>query len=175
MKRTILLSLTLLVLVVFNTTAQNYYLNKTKYDYRSYVPQYGDPYIPAVSGICSLFLPGLGQMLSDEPGRGFAFFGASAGCGVVFLVGYGTVINSAMSGYDLSGGGTIMLLGLAGMLAIDIWSIVDAVNVAKVNNMYYQNLRKTSSMHIEVSPYAEQLSINNQFTTPVGLTMRIKF
>jgi hypothetical protein len=41
--------------------------------------------------------------------------------------------------------------------------------------MYYQNLRKTSSMHIEVSPYAEQLSINNQFTTPVGLTMRIKF
>ena len=61
------------------------------------------------------------------------------------------------------------------MTAVDIWSIVDAVNVAKVNNMYIQNLRKTSSVNIEMAPYISQISVNNKIDTPVGLSLRVTF
>jgi len=68
-----------------------------------------------------------------------------------------------------------MLVGLGGMAIVSIWSIIDAVHVAKVNNMYIRDLRRTSAIKVEMSPYIEQLSINNQVTTPVGMTMRVKF
>ena len=134
-----------------------------------------------VSGICSLFVPGLGQMLNDEPGRGLGFLAGSAGFGLVTLVGYASLISSVMDGYGYHengqaiGGAGLFLLGLSGMTAVSIWSIVDAVHVAKVNNMYIRDLRKTSSLQLEISPYVTQFSVDNKITTPVGLTMRVKF
>ncbi|MDD4993018.1 MAG: hypothetical protein PHR83_12365 [Paludibacter sp.] len=173
----ILVSIILVTLVVSVTKAQTYSQNKLKYDYHQYVRQYGDPYDPALSGVCSFFLPGLGQMLSDETGRGLAFLGASAGCGLVTIVGYGSFISSAFNG-NSSGTGSgagLMLLGMAGMLTVNIWSIVDAVHVAEVNNLYIRDLHKTSSMKLELEPYVARININNQMTTPVGMTLRVKF
>ena len=69
----------------------------------------------------------------------------------------------------------LMIVGFSAMTGVYIWSIVDAVEVAKVNNMYIRDLRKTSSLKLEVAPYVTQISINNQLTTPVGMTMRVTF
>ena len=49
----------------------------------SYIRLPGDPYSPALSGVCSWLIPGLGQMLCDEVGRGFGYLGGSAGCFVL--------------------------------------------------------------------------------------------
>ena len=47
--------------------------------------------------------------------------------------------------------------------------------IAKVKNMYFQDKRKTSKIELELAPYVEQLSINNENVIPVGMTMRLKF
>lgn len=177
MKKTILLSIIMFGLVATSSNAQRYSINKLTYDYHQYIPEFGDPYNPAVSGVCSFFVPGLGQMFSGEVGRGFAFLGGSAACGLVGFIGYGVAMTSAYDG-NSSGAGAgvgLFLIGFGAMVAVDIWSIVDAVNVAKVNNMYIRSLRRTSSVQFEVAPYFSQISVNNKIDTPVGLTMRMKF
>jgi len=180
MKKTIFLSIILLVFIA-SLSAQRYSTNKYKYDYHLYAPEFGDPYNPVISGVCSFFVPGLGQMFCGETGRGFAFMGAYTGFAVLYGVGLaegfsnsGYYGDSNYNGNSHAGVG-IMLLGLGGMAVVSIWSIVDAVHVAKVNNMYIRSLRRTSSLKVEMSPYITQLSINNQVTTPVGMTMRVKF
>jgi TM2 domain-containing membrane protein YozV len=180
MKKTIFLAI---ILITFLSTAyaQRYSINKLQYDYHQYVPEFGDPYNPAISGIYSLIIPGLGQMYCGEAERGLAFFGGYTGCAILFEIGASQIFsniddygNSNNYGNSRSGAGT-MLLGLGGMAIIEIWSIVDAVHVAKVNNMYIRDLRRTSGIKFEISPYVDHLSINNQATTPLGMTMRVTF
>jgi len=171
----------ILLLIVANSGAQRYSMNKYKYDPHLYIPEYNDPYNPAISGVCSFLVPGLGQIYCGETGRGIAFLGGYIGCLVLAEAGAVQITSNlgyngdpGYTNYSNEGVGTF-LLGLGGMAVIGIWSIVDAITVAKVNNMYIQNLRKTSSLKIEMSPYIQQLSINNQVITPVGMTMRVKF
>ena len=171
----------ILLLVVIYVSAQRYSINKLNFDSHQYIPEYGDIYNPGVSGVCSFLIPGLGQMLSGEPGRGLAFFGGYMGCAIVFEVGVVQIFNNfndyedpGYYGNSGKGVGT-MLLGLGGMAFVSIWSIVDAIKVAKVNNMYYQSLRKTSSLNIQMTPYFDHLTITNQITNQVGMTMRVTF
>jgi len=166
-----------------NANAQRYSTNKLSNDYHQYIPEYDDPYNPAISGVCSFLIPGLGQMYSGEYGRGFAFLGGYTCCTIIAGVGMAQFFNSSMNSFNSDSGyptrsnagvGTF-LVGIGGMAVVSIWSIVDAVKVAKVNDMYLRNFRRTSSVKLELSPYVEQLSINNQITTPVGMTMKVNF
>ncbi len=75
------------VLVICNTSNAQYRIEKKQFDYRSYTPQVGDLYNPAVAGLSSLLVPGLGQMLSGETGRGLAFLAGSTGCWTVCCIG----------------------------------------------------------------------------------------
>jgi TM2 domain-containing membrane protein YozV len=168
MRKTVILSI-ILAITAINSHAQTYAQNKLRYDVHQYTPQLGDPYNPAVTGLCSFFVPGLGQMVAGETGRGFAFLGGSVGSAVL----YGTGMAMLMSG-NRSGAG-IALIGGGAMLFIDIWSIVDAVKVAKVNNMYIRDKNKMSMLKVEFAPYVTQININNKLTTPVGLSMRVNF
>ena len=77
MKSLIVAALILFGCFSFNAHAQTYKINKQKYDYKMYMPQPGDPNNPAVMGLASFFIPGLGQMLSGETGRGLAYLGGS--------------------------------------------------------------------------------------------------
>lgn len=160
--------------------AQRYSINRHNFDYHSYVPEIGDVNNPAISGVCSFFIPGLGQVVSGETGRGIAFFGGYIGCLLVAEAG-AIQITSNLAYYrynnigNSNAGVGTFLIGLGGMAFVEVWSIVDAVKVAKVNNLYYRSVRKTSSLKMEMSPYTEKLSINNQVVTPVGLSMRVKF
>ena len=99
MKKLLLLSALLLGMASSSMDAQTYSMNKLQYDYRMYIPQFGDPYNPAISGVCSFLVPGLGQMISGEIGRGFAFLGGTYGSMMVGLVGFVMVTGSAYQ-YD---------------------------------------------------------------------------
>jgi len=179
-KKTFFISI-LLLLIAIDVSAQRYSINKLNFDSHQYIPEYGDLYNPGISGVCSFLVPGLGQMISGEPGRGFAFLGGYIGCAIVFEVGvaeffynFNDYEDPGYYGNSGKGVGT-MLLGLGGMAFVSIWSIVDAIKVAKVNNMYYQSLRKTSSLKIQLAPYVDHLTITNQGITQVGMTMRVTF
>jgi len=98
MKKILLLT-TLLCFTALTATEAQYSVNKTKYDYRTYVPEVGDPYNPGVAGLASFFIPGLGQMISNEGGRGAGFLAGYAGCWVLYGAGVGSAMNDiAMDG-----------------------------------------------------------------------------
>ena len=138
--------LILLACMLILTTVSNaqYKVNKTMYNYRLYRPQVGDPYNTGVAGLTSFLVPGLGQMIAGEGGRGAAFLGGFVGAMVLFYVGSGMSEADIDEGGDGSAGSALMFIGSTGALAVDIWAIVDAVRVAKVNNMAFQDKNKTS-------------------------------
>lgn len=149
--------------------AQSYAQKKLKYDSKLYVREFGDSYDPTIAGVASFFVPGLGQMISGETGRGVAFLGGSVFGGILYFSGATQFINTGGS----SGGG-LLLLGLGTMVAVDIWSIVDAVEVAKVNNLYLRDYRK-NNMSINISPKIDKFKYNGNDEANVGLALSIKF
>lgn len=168
---------------------QRYSENKHYYDPRMYVRQYSDPYNPILSGIASYFLPGLGQMVSGEPGRGAAFMGGTFGCYI--LAGVGMALTAEGMYYDYysynqqqpnyygssnsSTGAIIGVLGIIGGLSMHIYSIVDAVRVAKINNMYHQDL-KDNYVSFNLKPF---VGVSNSYSSlkdmPVGVTLSVSF
>lgn len=158
-------------LFVFSSTskAQAYSINKLNYDYRAYSPQMGDMYNPGLCGAASFLVPGLGQIVAGETGRGLAFFGGYIGSTVVYVVGYGLLING-----EQQGAGT-MLLGAGAMLGIGIWSIVDAVKVAKVNNLYLRDKHRTSMIDLQMAPYVSPVSSISPAHSSAGMSVRLSF
>lgn len=155
---------------------------KEKYDYNLYTPHYSDPHNIFAAGLCSFFIPGLGQMISGEVGRGFSFLGGSVGCALIYGIGGAMAIGS-MDPYSgdvntsVMGIGTVLLIGgLIGLITVDIYSIVDAVRVAKVKNMYMRDLQGLSNFELKLSPYIQPAS-NQNFNTSasVGLTLKARF
>lgn len=141
------------------------------YNASDYISQPGDMYNPAVSGICSFFIPGLGQMICGEVGRGFGYLlgylGASALTSVWLTMARGE--EAVMAG---------AICGPITIFSINIASIVDAVVVAKKKNMYYQDMRNMSSLNLGLSPY---FSLNNNIfgskkVDPVlGMSIKLTF
>lgn len=158
----------------FNLQAQTYKINKQTYDYKTYIPQAGDPNNTIVMGVASYFVPGLGQMLSGEVGRGFAFLGGTYGA---FGVGFGLAAVSRDENGNRND--ALMWTGagfMLGAVALNIWSIVDAMKVAKVNNMYFQDKRgELSSIKVELNPFAGTNNYLGQTNTSVGLSLRVTF
>ena len=135
------------------------------YDYRLYQKSLYDRYSPAGSGVASFFIPGLGQMICGEWGRGFAWLGGHVGC--YMLTGISAIAESD----------TLVLMSIAGLLAIDICSIVDGVRVAKVKNMYMEDLRKSGYYGLDVDLYH---SVNYVHTASgiqptAGMTLALRF
>ena len=146
---------------------------KSLYNPALYARQQHDPYLPAVSGICSALIPGLGQMVSGEVGRGLAWFGGAVGSIVIPM--YTGIYLSVYSDFPVLGGVLILCIPAA-YLAVDICSVVDAVRVAKVKNMYVQDLRHTAStLDVRLQPYVSAFS-NGFVQTPVaGLSLAVSF
>lgn len=148
-------------------TGMSYGEIRKLYDPGQYVREITDPYIPGFSGVCSLFVPGLGQILNEEVGRGFWIMGGSCLLGVVSTV-------AAESGGDA--GAITSLVCLAGIAALDIWSVFDAVKIARIKNMYHQDLRSLSGKaDIRISPSVAYVPAGNGMTPAAGLSMRIVF
>ncbi|MFV0392645.1 MAG: hypothetical protein ACK5KP_12335 [Paludibacteraceae bacterium] len=161
----------------------SYREKKQIYSYKNYRARYDDPYNVAVAGIASYFIPGLGQMISGEVGRGFAFLGGTVGSYCVGYIGLGLVMGGVGYDYDyyyyddgLMVAGSIMtVVGFLSGLTLNICSIVDAIRVAKVNNMHRQDLMN-NQISFQLKPY---VGTPNQFSVvkdnPVGLTLSLNF
>jgi hypothetical protein len=150
------------------TNAQ-YRINKTKYDLKAYHYQYGDPFNPGVMGFASLVIPGLGQILEGETVRGFGFVGGWIGLNIIkYKIRMRPSIGS--SNYEKSLN-TVRYV-LAGL---HIWSLFDAIHVARVNNMVFRDQNKTT-FDLQLLPYVGSIAyftLNNEI--PVGLTFLINF
>ena len=91
-----------LLVVICGAAEAQYNINKTKYDYKSWQLEPGDPYNPGLCGAINLLIPGVGQMIAGEGGRGAAFLGGYVGCVVIYAVGS---VNAALALDDEATGG----------------------------------------------------------------------
>ena len=159
---------------------------KNLYDTHYYNRELGGTYSPGWSGVASFFIPGLGQAICGEWGRALAIFGGHLGLTVI----YTAAINAGNTNYYVdsrpgtpviqSSGDGIYALALAAMIgdvALDIWSICDAVHVAKVKNMYYQDLRgQRAAVDIKLEPYFAYTPTNvGMYQPTTGLSLRLSF
>jgi hypothetical protein len=155
-----------------------YKINRTMYDYHNYAGRPGDPYNPVIAGVTSFIIPGLGQVVSGEPLRGLAFFGGIALCAVPFSIGTVRIYNSLVS--DINGNKPrtedilLMCAGALGVYAVDIWSVIDAVRVAKVNNLAFRD-RKNRSLDFRLQPVITGTCPVRNGSLPVGMSFQIRF
>lgn len=165
---------------------------KDIYNTKMYVPQSTDPYSRFWSGAASWLIPGLGQVVCGETGRGLAFFGADIALSVVGRIGgekFKNNVNLDKDGNFVSyvdesaakSGAFIMVGALTGSVVVEIWSIVDAVKVAKVKNMYFQDLNgRRAAVDLGFEPYftlapSSAAVTGNAFKPVAGMSMRLSF
>ena len=129
---------------------------KDMYNPRAYVKHFSDPHSPAWCGIGSFIIPGLGQMCCGEWGRGLLFLVGNAGCY------YAAVATQSQA------------LVLA-QIVLDVWAIVDAVKVAKVINMYSQDLKGLASLDVDLYPNLAYTPTASGLQPTAGLTLAISF
>lgn len=143
---------------------------KNFYEPSAYIPQSGDKYSPALGGVCSWIIPGLGQMICGEVGRGCGYLGGTIISGVVMGVGTGLL-------YDYPILGSIFAIaGSVSLLTVDICAIVDGVRVAKVKNMYNQDMRNmSSSIDMHLYPYLSTINTGTVRTPVAGVSLGINF
>ena len=165
---------------------------KGMYDTKEYVQQAIDPYRVGWTKFFSFFTPGLGHIMMGEVGRGFIFVGAEAVCTSIirdswdglkpYLVydGNGTV--TGFSDRDAAGKHiTGVLVGLAGTLATSIWACIDAGKIAKVKNMYYQDMYgRHASVNVGLEPYfsftpSPATPVSSSLTPTAGMSLRVSF
>lgn len=146
---------------------------KRIYNYKEYEKTLADRYSPVWSGVASFFIPGLGQMISGEVGRGFAYLGGHVGGMILapLIIGAGTDVY----GYVSTGAALTALAIYAGVIAIDICAIVDGVRVAKVKNMYEQDLKKLYAIDVDLYPSVNFVQLGNNIQPTAGLTLAMKF
>ena len=186
MKKLILIIITALVSSAIVYAQEGYGHNakmkykqlKLIYNYEEYSPDITDRYSPTWSGVASFLLPGLGQMICGEFGRGFAFLGGYLGCysigGISIVAGIG--LDDDGNTVNHSPGSVIVgTTFLTGALAIYIRSIIDAKRVAIVKNMYEQDLNKTYPLEMKLYPSIDYALIGNTYQPTTGLKLAVRF
>lgn len=137
------------------------------YNHKYYVKQLGDPYSPVWCGIASAVIPGLGECIAGEWGRGLGTFGLNVGLSLI------SSVCIAEENYTLG----CIFYGCA--LGVSIYSIFDAVIVAKVKNMYWQDLNtQRYSFNLDVEPLltcAPAAGAPNNMHPVAGLSVKLSF
>ena len=156
-----------------------YSINKTKYDYRNFQFQPGDPYNPGLCSGINLLIPGLGQMIAGEGGRGAAFLGGYIGCVVIYAVGSVQAVvaldDELYGGPAYSGEGLpAMIIGVGGMITVLVWSIVDGGRVAKVNNLAWRDKNNTG-YNMKLEPYIAPLQTYGSNNLQGGISLKLSF
>lgn len=133
------------------------------YNTRDYVHYENAAYQPGLMGIASFLVPGLGACLADEWGRGLTCF---VGTGLLFGASYG------MFAYNAPIQATV---AMAGGLVLWAWSIVDAVKISKVKNMYIHEYMKMYGANFIIKPTVSYAALNNSMTPVAGLSISLNF
>lgn len=159
---------------------------KRLYKTWDYVRSYDDPYSPFAAGMASYLFPGMGQCISGEYGRGVCFFSGTMLLGMALVSRASYYAVSIYPQYDSGQGyyytpeasSVDMFLLSAAFVGVYVWNICDAVRVAKVKNMYYQDIsgyRMDLKLHIE--PYLNYNPMANPSGSQMatGLSLKVDF
>lgn len=147
---------------------------KSEYNYKDYEKTIVDRYSTGWSGIASFVIPGLGQMVCGEFTRGLSFLGGHF-AGLMLAQGVITTSAANNGGEATDGAAVVALAAVTGTLALDICSIVDAVRVAKVKNMYIQELRRMYSFDVNLAPSFDVVNTGDGLKPTAGMTLAISF
>ena len=166
----------------FNTTeivypGMKYKEYKDYYDPRMYVPDVADPYKRFWPGFASFLIPGLGQGIDGEWGRGAWMFATNVALSLASTSQVTLVYNQYG---ELTGINRKPMYWVFSALnfAFAIYSTIDAVNIAKVKNMYYQDLRaQRSSVDMHFQPFVTCLpqGMDSRLQPAAGLSMVVSF
>ena len=189
----------LVFVTVFGFCANAQYYGRVRYsdikDYynpREYVSDFYDPYSPGWAGVASFLIPGLGQCICDEWGRGLGILGANVGFAFLeilesSLTFYGAAVGTSyymhygdgwnMGSTLMAAGGCSFLATLAGQFIFNVWNICDAVDIAKVKNMYYRDgYPDNASLDLRLEPnLAMAPVIGGGFKPAPGLSLKVSF
>lgn len=147
---------------------------KKLYNFRDYVPTYGDRYSPAWTGVASFFIPGLGQCINNEWGRGLGeFFGSAALMTVGSVCSQLSYYEDASPYYQMEIAAAVVCYAAA--LSLDIWSIIETIRIAKVKNMYERDLKKLYAVDVKLYPSVNCAVSAKGVKPTVGLTLAMKF
>nr|ACA61153.1 TM2 [uncultured microorganism] len=165
---------------------------KDIYNHKDYVKSSVDPYSKFWSGLASFAIPGLGQVICGETGRGLAIFGGDLALGLVNSVVADKYLSYAQkdaSGEYIKGDdgwyvftdeqaakkwGRTLLGTVTATLVYDIWNICDARKVAKVKNMYYQDLQGRA-VEFNLYPSVNYAMTSNGAQPVAGMTLSMQF
>lgn len=146
---------------------------KKIYDYRDWQKAENDPYSPVAAGLCSLFIPGLGQMINGEFGIGLAYLGGvyvSELSAVFFTM---AALSAGNVDDEFRAFGTIgAAVALAASVTLNVCSIMGAYRMAARKNLLYQDLHSSDisfTSGITMIPNGDGRSF-----TP-GLSLRVNF
>ncbi len=151
------------------------------YNPKMYIRQYDDKYSPGWLGFASYVFPGLGQAIEGEWWRAAGFLVGNVILTSITSAGidvhYTSVPGSSKTDadYDISTASVISALANVGL---NIWSIVDAVRIAKVKNMYIQDLRAQrygAGLDVRLEPFLASAPspARSGFTPAAGLSFKV--
>jgi hypothetical protein len=109
-------------------------------------------------------------MISGKPGRGILFLTGFTGCLAVSAVAFVKWAQSPNWKYPIQ----VIRAGLIGALCIDLWSIGDAVNVAKVNNLVLR-IKHRTSYNLNIKPFLNTPDYGPKHNIPIGLDFKLTF
>lgn len=195
MKKLLIVVLALAALVQANAQVapgMKYKEIKGMYDAKMYVPQSIDPYNKTASGVVSFFVPGAAQLCMGEIGRGIAFFAGECvlleivqSAGEKFIASVITDETGKVTGYKdeqaAKSSARILIGGLVADLALCIWSSCDASKMAKIKNMYYQDLYgRRASLDVNFEPYfaltpSAATASGSTFRPTAGMSLKMNF
>lgn len=130
-----------------------------KYALEMYSQYSSDKYNPGLCGLASAILPGLGQGLAQEWGRWLGFFLGSTSLGIICYA---------------SNNETVVIFSAIGLAVLDIYSIVDAVHIAKVKNLYIKN-KLSENANLTITPTLMLGNYEAEQSPLLGLSMRLSF
>ena len=150
-----------------------YHEYKDLYDSHDYVRQPGDPYSPFWIGFADFFIPGLGNAIAGEWGRAAGFCLVNLGLG---LIGNTQRTATVQNGYTYYEYNTMYWVIMAARVGLNIWSVCDAVHVAKVKNMYNQDLRaRRVSLDYGLEPFFAYAPSRTTLQPVAGLSLVVSF
>ena len=165
---------------------------KSMYSTRGYTRSSADPYSPGWSAFASYVVPGLGQAINRETGRGLRFFGAST---ALSAFGYyeadkllDNIVKDENGDYKKDASGDIQFkdekaavrqityLCAAGLseVIVCLWSCIDASKVAKVKNLYSRDLRN-HALEPNLYPSVQTVQTGNGCKLAPGMTLALNF
>ncbi len=168
--------------VVLNTDKEvvpgmRYQDYKGLYDSSRYMKQPNDPYSPFWAGFASFIIPGLGEAITGEWGRAAGFFFSNLGIALSqSLIVNDTVIREGgYASYDQLPAGYWILM--AGRIGLNVWSICDSVKIAKIKDMYYQDMQaQRAALDIRLDPFFAYTPAGGSQLQPVtGFSLRLSF